>query len=207
MLAIAHAVFVLNKLLELKFLQWSPYPMNPANVNNANNNPGQRNNLSLLEAIIKKNYCLSLLAIIMMDRAIVFHTTFEYLVFIFIYLAHSYIRAGELVISNFNKKVSLTIRIDKYLDNWDSGVIFIIRTSEEKRNILIKNKERLTLLSVPACQFNRYHSICDVVVLLRWLYTSHSSLLSCKSITFVITYRVSWTQSDWSNHYTISACN
>lgn len=107
MFAIAHAVFVVNKLLELKFLQWSPYPMNPANENNANN--VQRNNLSLLEAIIKKNYLLSLLAIILMDRSMVFHTTFEYLVFIFIYLGHSYIRAGELVINDFNKKVTIIV--------------------------------------------------------------------------------------------------
>ena len=178
MFAIAHAVFVVNKLLELKFLQWSPYPMNPANENNANN--VQRNNLSLLEAIIKKNYLLSLLAFILMDRSMVFHTTFEYLVFIFIYLGHSYIRAGELVINDFNKKVTIIV-LNISIDNWDSSFIFIISTSEEKWNVLIKNQERLTLLFVPSCQFNWHHSLCDVVVLQCRLYISHSSLLPCKS--------------------------
>ena len=68
--------------------------------------------------IFRKHFFLSLLGIIVMDKSQVFMTSFEYLVFFFVYVIHSMTLASDEVIQEYNKKVMpKLIIIGWFIDN------------------------------------------------------------------------------------------
>ena len=59
----------------------------------------------MFELLFSNNFMKSLLGLVLMDKAGLFATSFEYMIFTLIYLVHSFTLASDAVINDYIKKV------------------------------------------------------------------------------------------------------
>ena len=91
--------------MEISFLEWRPHPSNPQHPNQAANE-ATLNESTIMSKLFEMHYMMNLLGLFLMDKNFIFMTSFECMIFLMVYVIHSFTIASEKLISDFNKKVS-----------------------------------------------------------------------------------------------------
>ena len=131
--------------------------------------------------IFRKHFFLSLLGIIVMDKSQVFMTSFEYLVFFFVYVIHSMTLASDEVIQEYNKKVMpKLIIIGWFIDNWDSGILLVKLASKKKWVVPEKDSEHQTIPHRLTGRGSKLHTVLSLAIYASWISPCHPLILPSK---------------------------
>ncbi len=105
-------VYVVHRYMEAQLLIWKPHPSNPSDLNA--NNENRINETNLFSMLFSNNHMKSLLGMVLMDKNGFFQTSFEYMVFTFVYLIHSFSFAADALINDYIKKVIIQLALILY---------------------------------------------------------------------------------------------